>query len=212
MQQFPQAHVSKSNLYSASPYFSKNTSIPISVFSPNAGKYRPKKNSVFGHFSRSEHEHNVNYYCSPSGLTQGHTLSNSVEYCFKPVCFLLVKKLEVDIINHVTTGKTPPGSYHQLPGRRKLQIPPPKATFFWKSVSPLSREESMRAPVGFVIGSVSRFHCYKSYELSKSFLNFCISFRVYCENILRLWICFVLIIRLWTSLTLSTFSTKKIIT
>ena len=25
----------------------------LSVFSPNAGKYGPEKNSVFGHFSRS---------------------------------------------------------------------------------------------------------------------------------------------------------------
>ena len=166
------------------PLFFKEYLNPHLRIQSKCGKIPTRKNSVFGHFSRSEHEHNVNYYCSPSGLTQGHTLSNSVEYCFKPVCFLLVKKLEVDIINHVTTGKTPPGSYHQLP--RKLQIPLTKATFFWKSDSPLSREDSMRAPVGFVNGSVNRFHCYKFYELSKSFLSFCLSFRVYCENILRL--------------------------
>ena len=30
-----------------------SSGLDFSVFSPNAGKYGPEKNSVFGHFSRS---------------------------------------------------------------------------------------------------------------------------------------------------------------
>ena len=35
----------------------------LSIFSPNTGKYRPEKNSVFGYFSRSEHNRNWMTHC-----------------------------------------------------------------------------------------------------------------------------------------------------
>ena len=51
----------------------------LSVFSRNAGKYGPEKNSVFGHFSRSEYKLFLNY---------GFTLHFLKNYSHKKVVYV----------------------------------------------------------------------------------------------------------------------------
>ena len=74
------------------------------------------------------------------------------------------QKIESRHFTHVCPGETlPPDSYHQSPGRGKVD------------------EANYEVPVNFVIssliGSINRFPCYKSKELLNLFLCFTYVFR-----------------------------------
>ena len=149
-------------------------------------------------------KHNVNYH-----LRDLSFFKTFVEFCVKDVystifqehlqifcvqitwkCIFRVKNLKVDFFNRVPPDDTP------------LQI------FIMKLLAeesyPFSLPKSyLKVMTGSVICSVKMFDSFMSLELPNSFISFDLYFWVYCKNILRVSIYFVLFGKLSASLSLA---------